>query len=374
MKIAFDAKRITHNATGLGNYSRLIVNILSTFYPQNSYLLYTPDKGRQRLREQIKKNANIHFSYPQGGWAHASSFFWRSFGMVFSLKKEKAGIFHGLSNEIPWGLKQKGIRSVVTIHDLIFIRYPKYYHWIDRHIYSFKFRSACRRADRIIAISETTKQDIIRFFHIPEEKIDVVYQGCDNTFMQPVDSLTKESIRKKYQLPEKYILTVGSMESRKNLLLIVKALRQIKEENCLVAIGKRTPYTETVEKYISEHGLGHRIKLLHTVSFKELPAFYQMASLFVYPSYFEGFGIPVLEAIHSGLPVIAAKGSCLEEAGGPGAMYVDPDNETELAGQINKVLSDMHLYKEMVRTEQAYAKRFSDENIAKEIMRVYQKL
>ena len=255
MKIAFDAKRITHNATGLGNYSRFVVNSLSTSFPEHIYQLYTPGKGKEALRKRIEERPSVSFHYPEGRFDKLFPSLWRTSGLTATLRKEHVDLFHGLSNEIPMNLKQNGIPAVVTIHDLIFLRYPQLYKPIDRSIYTYKFKQACLRSDKIIAISRQTMRDIRDFFHIPESKIEVVYQGCDPIFGQAVQEDVKSSVREKYQINGPYILYVGSIEERKNLLLLVKALKALKEDISVIAIGKHTPYTDTVETYIRENNL-----------------------------------------------------------------------------------------------------------------------
>lgn len=375
MKLAFDAKRITHNATGLGNYSRFIVNSLISRYPENSYHLYSPGKGKEYLRALIPEQENVTFHYLENEiLGSLGKAWWRSCGIIGDLKKEKPALFHGLSNELPFGLSKVGIPSVVTIHDLIFIRYPQFYKTIDRNIYNFKFRKACLLADKIVAVSEMTKQDIIRIYKVPEEKIDVVYQGCDVSFLQQAESSKLFEVKNKYNLPEHFILNVGSIEQRKNLLLIVKALKQSGKDIRLIAIGRRTPYTETVEQYIRENNMQEQVTILNNVSFNDLPAFYQLASLFIYPSFFEGFGIPILEALNSGTPVIAATGSCLEEAGGPDSLYINPEDINDLNEKINWILTTPSQAEHMRTAGKEYAKRFLDQAIAQDIMNVYQKI
>lgn len=374
MKIGFDGKRAVQNKTGLGNYSRFIIDILSEYYKENQYLVYAPKRKENKILARILEKKNIRMVYPASYlWKKCKSL-WRIWGINKQVKQEHLSIFHGLSNELPLNIRKSKTKSVVTIHDLIFIRYPQFYKWIDRHIYAYKFKKACENSNRIIAISEMTKRDIITFFGIDEQKIDVVYQGCQPIFEQEASIGQKEEIRLKYQLPEKYILNVGSIESRKNLLLVVKSLNYVPDDIHLVAIGKRTTYADEIDEYINKHQLTHRVHIFHNIPFHELPAFYQSAQLFVYPSFFEGFGIPIIEAIHSGLPVIAAAGSCLEEAGGPGSIYVNPNDEKDLAGNINKILSSPELADEMRKKGKLYVKRFSDSTIAQDIMRVYQKV
>ena len=347
MKIAFDAKRITHNATGLGNYGRTIVGMLARFAPGGRYLLYTPDPGREELRGRLPESDVIRYCYPRRPKRGLLRAWWRSFGIVRELPEDLT-LFHGLSGELPFGLRKQGVRSVVTVHDLIFLRYPACYKWIDRKIYAFKCRKACEQADRVIAISEATKRDLVGFLGVPEEKIDVVYQGCDASFKREIPRERLLEIRRRYDLPERYVLYVGSIEWRKNLLLLIRALESLPERIPVVAVGKRTPYAAEVERYVAEHGLGPWFRLCDRVPFSDLPAFYRMADLFVYPSRFEGFGIPMIEAAACGVPTIGATGSCLEEAGGPAAIYVDPDSPEELAARIAEVLSDDALRRRMV--------------------------
>ena len=310
LKIGFDAKRIVRNGTGLGSYGRTLVNDLAS-YPLE-LRLYAPDQGRDELRQQIRQQENVSFCYPAQSALPFSKALWRSKGIVSDLKRDGIQVFHGLSGELPIGIRQSGIKSVVTIHDLIFLRHPEFYHWIDTKIYAWKFRQTLREADHIIAISECTKRDILAYGKVDERKISVIYQSCAPKF----------SVSQSAMPSNRYILSVGSIEARKNILLAVKALPYLPEAVSLVIVGRHTPYTDEVIAYAKKEGLTHRIKIMHGVSDEELPKLYAGAEAFVYPSRYEGFGIPIIEAISCGLPVVACTGSCLEEAGGPDALYV----------------------------------------------------
>ncbi|MDR2691581.1 MAG: glycosyltransferase family 4 protein [Dysgonamonadaceae bacterium] len=373
MKIGFDAKRAVQNNTGLGNYSRFVMEALSEYYPDNTYFLFAP---RRKMNERLKtliSRSNVAFIFPSGISKLLSSL-WRIFGSKKQINKNRVEIFHGLSNELPVNIHSTGIKTVVTVHDLIFIRYPQYYHRIDRKIYLWKFRRACLKADVIIAVSECTKRDIISFFRIAGEKIKVVYQDCRPDFKWPVPEEKRMQIAEKHQLPQRFILYVGSIEPRKNLLPAVKTLSRIPEEIHLVAVGKSTPYQQEIEKYAHETGLESRLHIKNDFPFEDLPAVYQLASVFVYPSFFEGFGIPLIEALSCGVPVIAATGSCLEEAGGPDSIYVDPLNDAELAAKIREVLENKDLAEKMVKRGLEYMKRFDSQKIAGEIMEIYRSL
>jgi glycosyltransferase involved in cell wall biosynthesis len=303
---------------------------------------------------------------------------WRVWGVTADLTEDGVQLFHGLSNELPLNIhKAKGVKSVVTIHDLIFMRYPQYYNPIDRWIYRYKFRRACELADCVIAVSECTKRDIMRFFGTPEDKIAVVYQGCDERFRQPVtDNIIKE-VRARYQLPEHFILYVGTIEERKNLLLLAQALEILGRERTresdlhVVAVGRRTPYAERIDAFIAAHHLTSRFRMISNVTYADLPAFYQLAEVFVYPSRFEGFGIPILEALCSGTPAIGCTGSCLEEAGGTSSLYVHPDDASALAAAIDRVLTDKTLRDKMIADGHRWAEHFKAETLTQQLMNVY---
>ena len=182
MKIGFDAKRAAQNRTGLGNYSRFVLRILSQQHPENEYRLYMPNPRRTPFLHEIPTIASLRQCFPpKGVWSRLRQM-WRVWGVTSTLRDDGIELFHGLSNELPLNIGRGNCRSVVTIHDLIFIHTPQYYHWIDRQIYNYKFRHACHSADRVIAVSQYTKREIMHYYGVAEEKIDVVYQGCDKAF------------------------------------------------------------------------------------------------------------------------------------------------------------------------------------------------
>jgi glycosyltransferase involved in cell wall biosynthesis len=372
--IGFDAKRIVRNVTGLGNYSRTLVNnLIKTYSDKYSFRLYAPDKGRDDLRQQIEESNNVSFVYPRNLFFGFERNLWRKKDIVKDLKHDHVDIYHGLSGELPIGLKKKGIHGIVTIHDLIFFRFPQYYHWIDAQIYKHVFRSTCKEAEHFIAISECTKRDIIEFGHVDPDKISVVYQGCNDAFKQSVDEEKKHQVRLYYGLPERYILNVGSIEERKNILLAIKALRQLPEEVSLVIAGKQTPYENELLEYIEENKLHSRVLIIHNLGFEDLLAVYQMAEVFVYPSRYEGFGIPIIEAINCGLPVVACTGSCLEEAGGPDNIYVSPDDVDALAAGLTVSLKGSIDRNERIARSKDYVKHFNTSSVTEQVVKLYER-
>ncbi len=365
--VGFDAKRIVKNGTGLGSYGRTLVNDLAT--DEGLQLrLYAPDKGRDDLRNQIADRPNVTFCYPS---RPTPRFYWRSRGIVGDLRRDGVQVYHGLSGELPVGIRKSGIRSIVTIHDLIFLRHPEFYHWLDTKIYAWKFRRTIREADHIIAISECTKRDIIEFGDVSEDKISVIYQSFSPRFSTEIAPELLESVRQRYQLPKRYVLNVGTIEARKNILLAVKALAHLPEEISLVVVGRRTEYSDKVLEYAKKHGLMPRIKFYHGVPDDDLPAFYAQAETFVYPSVYEGFGIPIIEAVGSGLPVVACTGSCLEEAGGPDSLYVAPDDSEAMAAAIRQSLVGAEGREERICRSRDYIRRFEGRDVARQVSDLY---
>jgi len=263
---------------------------------------------------------------------------------------------------------------VVTIHDLIFERFPEWYAPADRMLYRLKYRSACRAANRIIAIGKQTADDLQEFWKVDPQKIDIVHQGCHPSFWKQLPDEEKIKIAKQYNLPREFMLQVGTLEPRKNQLASIQALLTDKSGLPLVIIGKPTPYLNLLTRFITRHNLETRVLFLHGISSEHLPAFYQLASFTLYPSYFEGFGIPVLESIVSGTPVITSDLPCFSEAGGRAALYIHPHRPGELAKAINQLTTNTELYQGLIDEGAHHATHFTPEKFAHNTMKVYQKI
>ena len=361
MRIAYDAKRFFNNSSGLGNYSRDLVRILATYFPENEYVLL--NKNTSEKGKEILEKSNVSFVETTKGN------FSRQLKMGKDAQNSGAEIFHGLSGELPLKWNEKPIKKIVTIHDLIFIRFPQYYSFFDRKIHFWKFKNAVNQADLVIAISEQTKKDIIQFLKIPEDKIRVVYQGCHHVFKENQSEEFLNKTKEKFNLPERFILNVGTIEVRKNLLNIVKAIDGT--EIPLVVIGQKTKYFKKVEKYLAKNKIEKQVQFLENVSMEELAAIYKLAEIFVYPSLFEGFGIPVIESLFSRTPVITSNISCLPEAGGEHSMYVNPENFEDIKSKILFLWNNESERNRRAEKGLEFVQKFNDENIAENLMRVY---
>ena len=343
MIVGIDAKRIVRNGTGLGSYGRTLVNDLIRLGDSDMQLrLYAPDEGRDELRSQIIEGAE--FCYPKGHPAALRKAWWRSRSIVSDLVRDGVEVYHGLSGELPMGLRKAGIRGIVTIHDLIFMRHPEYYHWLDTKIYEWKFRQSLREADHIIAISERTRQDILELGGEEyADRISVIYQSFAPHFSGPVKDERKAAVREK---------------------LAVEAVDVLPQDIHLVAVGRQTDYVRQLPH-------SERLHLLSGVPDQDLAAIYALAEAFVYPSRYEGFGIPIIEAIAAGLPVVACTGSCLEEAGGPYSRYVGPDDVIGMAEALKMSLRGARGRQERIQRSREYIRKFEGNDVARQVAELY---
>lgn len=381
MRIGFDAKRAFHNSTGLGHYSRTLIQSLAQYFPQHEYFLFNPKPSTSFNLNQLQVKEIL----PGSILAKTFSGIWRSNWVVNDLKKYGIQLYHGLSHEIPFSIHRSSIKIVVTIHDLIHERYPHQYKAIDRAIYTRKYTYACKHAHAVIAISEQTKNDLIEFYQVPKEKIYVCYQSCNSAFGKRVSAEEQEQVRLRYNLPPQFFLSVGSIIERKNLLNVCKAYKQVQArvKIPLVVIGGGGLYKKQVIDYVNANGLSKHIiflsdsPLAQVPEFKtaaDFPAIYQMATAMLYPSFFEGFGIPVLEALWSRLPVITSNVSCLPEAGGDAAYYVDPASVEEIGNAFIQMCENTALVEDMRQKGWEHAQLFTQKNCATAVMNVYEKI
>jgi glycosyltransferase involved in cell wall biosynthesis len=365
MRIGFDAKRFFLNNRGLGNYARNLLDGLVKYYPDNEYFLFTPRVSMEYVSSKMLERESIHVRTAEGILKLVSSY-WRSYKLGAEGKRNKLDMFHGLSQELPRDIKKSGIKSIVTIHDMIFLRYPEFYKPIDRWIYYNKVKFAVRNADRIVAISDQTKNDLMEEFKISEDRINVVYQSCNEVFYDTRLENEKAAVKEKWLLPDRFLLYVGALNDNKNVSIILEALNILKGkvELPLVVVGHGNEYKKKMLNYARQHNLEAQLFFASEVanpSPLELSSFYQLATTFIFPSFYEGFGIPILEARFSGVPVIASNSTCLEEAGGEETRHFDPKNAEELAA----ILMNLENLKTV------YPDSFKQKELTKEMVSLY---
>jgi len=264
---------------------------------------------------------------------------------------------------------------VATVYDLSFREHPEYTEprnlkYLQRHL-----PRTLQRADRVIVISEFTKSELMRFYPVPEERISVVYGGVDDEFRRPCSSALVQKVKYRYNLPDKFVLTVATWEPRKNLTGLLKAWSSLKEEGLLgdyklLLIGMKGWLYDRIERQFRTQTL-KGVKALGYVPRAELPAFYRAASLFVFPSFYEGQGLPPLEALASGVPVAAASAASLPEVLGEAAVYFDPGSPDDIARAILLVLTDQKLRTRLQADGPRQAAPFTWGRTAEETLKVY---
>ncbi|MES2850444.1 MAG: glycosyltransferase family 1 protein [Bacteroidota bacterium] len=382
MVIGYDGKRAYQNKTGLGNYIRSLLPVLAEYYPDEKYVLFAPEQTGLFDTSLIPQADAV---FPDKEFYKKLPALWRRYGMVKAIKDYGVDIYHGVSNELPNGIQRSGARSVVTVHDIIFERFPETYNFDERYVHRWKIKYACRVADVVVAISEQTKNDLIEFYKVPAEKITVVYQSCNPIFQRIVSENEKQEVKKLYNLPDKYFLFVSSIAPRKNLIAICKAMVKLKGplQIPLVVIGNGKKEKQEAKDLMAANNLEHLLILLNEMpqskeprftTAADFPAIYQQGLALIYPSIFEGFGAPLLEALWSGLPVISSNASCLPEVGGDAALYFEPHDIDTLAQHLLNVANNGQLTSAMIAKGKLQAGKFSKENYAKNMMAVYNKI
>jgi len=373
MRIGFDAKRIFNNSTGLGNYSRTVVKSLKKSSPLHQYHLYTPSISDQEWNREFQNDSDFHVHLPARGSKNS----WRNRRVVRDLKRDNIDIYHGLSNELPLRVNRSGIKSVVTIHDVLFKQFPNEFPLIDRLIYQRKWKRSCKMADAVVTVSEATKKALFNHYQVPFKKIEVIHPIVDDTYASnfPPEQINKT--RKRYDLPPDFILYVGEVRERKNLMLLMEAYDQLPadERVPIVVVGRGKKYKNKVEKYVESKAWADQVKWEDNfVPTQDLRIIYQLASVFVYPSLGEGFGIPVAEALLSKTAVITSNTTSLPEAAGPDSLCIQPTSAPKLKEALQLVLGNENKRREMEEKGFAYAQRFIDGSATQKLMALYERL
>ncbi len=363
MNIGFDAKRAFNNSRGLGNYSRTIIENLIYHNNNYNYILFTPKTKISLFNPKkekctiIKKNSLFH---P----------FWRSKKIIHDLIENNIKLYHGLSNELPIGIHKKPIKTIVTIHDLLFLKHPKLYPFFDRLIYKWKTKYACFAANHIIATSNNVKKQLIDYLNVNPNKISVVYQSCNQLFQKDINKKDCIAIKEKFNLPEKFILCVGTIEKRKNLMLILKQIHKIEEK--LVIVGKKGNAFKKIMNFIEKNHLNNKILFLEKVLNIDLPFVYSLSNALIFPSIDEGFGIPIIEALFTKTPVICLNKTATFEAGGKNSIYINSINE--LPQVLNELKKNKFLKKKIIKEGYIHAQKFSSKKTTEKLLNIYKKV
>ncbi|EKE22128.1 MAG: AprM [uncultured bacterium] len=367
MKIAIQAADLDNKRIdGTRVYLLNVLKYLGKISPEDEFIIYHKNNFNPELVPPDFPNYQVK----------KLKFFklWTQTRLAWNIWKDKVDILWMPMHNIPL-LRRKNLKTVVTIHDLAFKQFPHTFPKRDLFQLNFLTDLAVKRADKIIAVSQSTKNDILKFYpQIKEDKIRVIYHGFDgDLYRKRFDiELMNEVLRKYHLKPKKYLLYVGAIQPRKNLITLVKSFEIFKKENensikLVIAGGKAWSWEETI-KAIETSSVKDSIILTGRIPFEDLSILQQNAAVFVFPSLYEGFGIPVLEAFAANVPVICARNSSLEEVGGEAVEYFESRDVKELAQKIFKVINNFGLQSEMIAKGRIQLNKFSWRKCAKETL------
>jgi glycosyltransferase involved in cell wall biosynthesis len=368
MNIAFDARPLTLYKTGIGKYTVSLARHLEDADSNINLLLYS---NRDII---IKAEKNVKIAGTGDLLGKYNSSLWFQLSLPFYLNKQsgnKIDLFHGTMAMLPLAVRMP---TVVTIYDLVLEKFPETMYWKNWLSLKTLMKVSARKASKIIAISENTKKDIIDYFGIDEEKIRVIYLGVDSQFSPQPDPNEADALAK-YNLTDGYILSVGTLEPRKNFHRLINAYKMVASSGQktpkLVIIGGHGWGNEELGKLVRESGLDERVILAGYVPDEDIPVLYRNASVFVYPSLYEGFGLPPLEAMACGTPVITSNLSSIPEVVGDAAVLIDPYNTAEIAQAIASVLKNEGLRDSLRTSGLVRSKLFNWEKTARETHSLY---
>ena len=374
MKIAIDGTIVREEITGTGFYITNLINGLIKIDNLNNYYIFGDE---QYLRKYIKIDKDnfrvVHKRFKN----RIIRVLWEYFIFPFELKKLKIDILHSPNYITP--LLKFGFKIILTIHDLTFLLFPEKYTITKRWLFGKMIPVFIKKSDKIVAVSENTKKDILKFFSIPDDKILVTYESYPEYYNFSIDRSKAEDILNKYGIERNFILYVGMIEPRKNIISLLKAFVELDKdlELDLIIVGKKGWYFKEIEKYM-ENAINLRLKnkIMFTgyIPEHELKYFYRLALMFVYPTLYEGFGLPPLQAMACGTPVITSNISSLPEVVGDAAIKINPDDLGELKNSIKWLYKNEGKRDELIKKGLENVKKFSLENVASNVLSVYRKL
>ena len=373
MKIGINARYLQNIHTGIANYLLNLILNLRMIDKKNEYILFL---GSNKLIPKAILDKKFDYDIPK---IHASNqvlkILWAHLYLPFAIKKLKLDIFHESAFVAPIF---KNCKTITTIYDLAFLYFPHCYTFRNRLYFKSLLSKSIKQSDSIITISESSKKDIIDNFQVSPDKIDVIYPGVDETFHTLENKDLMEEVKKIYKIKKNFILTVSSITPRKNLSRLIKSFKLLKDEKKinwqLVIVGGKGWLYEDVFKEVSRYKLQEDIIFCGYVPQKHLLCLYNAASLFVYPSLYEGFGLPVLEAMACACPVVASNTSSMPEACADAALLVNPNNIEEFSSAINAIKDNSTLRQILIKKGLEQAKRFSWRRTAEKTLNAYIKV
>ena len=368
MRIGIDARIYGPGFTGIGRYVHELISNLLEIDDENEYVLFMNSPEYEDFTPPNKRVTKVlanarHYSFSE------------QFTFWLMLRKQKIDLVHFTHFNAPILYTRP---SIVTIHDLTLHFYPgkKMTSLYRRLAYQLAIKSVTRHASRVIAVSENTKKDLIELTKVPSGKIEVIYEGVNPEFKEVTRRSVLSDIKKKYGIVKPFILYTGVWRSHKNLVNLIKAFSYLKKDEKfdgqLVITGKEDPLYVEVRSTIQNLGLEGDIVFTDMVPEADLPALYSAATVYVFPSLYEGFGLPPLEAMACGTPVAASKAACIPEICGEGnAVFFDPYDPTDISDSVMKIWVNESLQQELIAKGRERVKEFSWRKMAKEVLKMY---
>jgi glycosyltransferase involved in cell wall biosynthesis len=364
MRIAIDARKL--HDFGIGTYIRNILLGLARLDQQTEYIVLCRPRDVELANDL---GANFR-AVPETARPYSLA---EQIAIPVSLVRERAHLLHEPHYVLPPATR---CRSVVTIHDCIHLMFPQYLPGTLAHLYArMSMWSAVRKSDQILTVSNASKRDILRFFDIAPEKVDVIYNAIDERFLAPPDAERMDLVRQRYQLDHPFLLYVGNIKPHKNLERLIDAFGRVRAQGLddlrLVIIGDEISKYPRLRQAVHRHRLDKYVRFLGFQPYDTLAAFYRLARAFVFPSLYEGFGLPPLEAMACGTPVVTSNVSSLPEIAGGAAILVDPYDAASIADGITRAVSDEALRAELTARGLARARDFSWTQSVAAIHRIY---
>ncbi len=381
MRIGIDFTSAARERAGIGRYARELIRALSRLDRANQYLLFVPRDAHDDL---------VTFDWPSNFRIVRAPLTERMLAALWHRARiplpvesfiGRVDVFYSPDFLLP---PTRARRKLVTVHDLSYVRLPECFPDVLKRYLDSSVPRSVARADLVLADAESTKRDLIDVYHLPPEKVNVLYSGVDRCFCPQMDEKSMARVSQKYKLDQPYLLSVSTIQPRKNYIRLIKAFSQLISNPqpqspisnhpsllsnlCLVISGGNGWMYQEVYETVEQLGLRERVMFPGFVDDQDLPALYAMATLFVYPSLYEGFGLPVAEAMACGVPVICSNASSLPEVGGDAVLYFDPCEIDAMANMMRRALADQALRSELRTKGLEQARQFSWERAAERLL------
>ncbi|MCL5113974.1 MAG: glycosyltransferase family 4 protein [Patescibacteria group bacterium] len=370
-RFGYDKKTGLPNRVGSGLYCYELLKSFFKIDKENKYLIFLPCEPTSDLP---KESNNWHYKIVK------PRKLWTLFGlsMEFLFKKSRLDVFFSPTHYLPLSLSTP---AAISILDLSYIHFSELFQKRDLLQLKLWGSYSINKAKHIFTISQASKDDIINLYKIPEKKVVITYPGIREVLNIEYRTLSMDKLKEKYNIKGDYILFVGTLQPRKNIVRLIEAFSRLKTRDLgkktdlgLIIVGKKGWMWEEILGAPRKFGIEKRVKFLHSVPDGDLPVFYRNAICFVLPSLYEGFGLPVLEAMKYGCPVITSNVSSLPEAGGEAALYIDPLSVSDITAKIENIIKDKELRAKLIKKGLEQVRKFSWEKTARETLKVLEEI